>query len=494
MWITPMKPSATLVLDSSEEENLEDGSLKRRREAEMSLAKEQKLQNLAVKTELAEKAREQDTESCFPNTCAQLPSPADLWNCAGMMSGEEEEAIPNGQEAPIVQDSARTAWNDLELESLSLLEDVMAENDKGLEHALRAVKPTKESLKEFEKVMVQQSSSKLGSQSAAPPREKTKKQQQQDKLYNDLEKAISGDRLEPRAGVGQRILNIIKADPEKLKIYKAKDRAGAEKFRLEVAQDLYDKVREERRHGETWRRIDTTRGSYFPFSKMVKEQGGDFEALVGCTKTVQKCLAMGPPWVHRHPQTERLEYCLLHFEFAEEFETSWSKWVISYQESTKKAREDKKKATQAVPIAEGSGTAPAGVKPVVRKDEETAKKEAEDLNDAELLKLCTKLKPKMSSTLAAADSVLGMIATEPSWTWADNEGNKGALLKAQGELKDKMNKFILDWLVSDLRDMKKRTPASSWRHSLDNLYRTQPLVEALDKQVSRLSKMQQVTK
>ena len=64
-------------------------------------------------------------------------------------------------------------------------------------------------------------------------------------------------------------------------------------------------------------------------------------------------------------------------------------------------------------------------------------------------------------------------------------------LTKQKMLKDNMDKFSCDWLVSDVRDMKRRTPVASWRQSLYKLLSLEPMVVAVEKEILRLNKMHQ---
>lgn len=57
---------------------------------------------------------------------------------------------------------------------------------------------------------------------------------------------------------------------------------------------------------KAWERVDVTKGEYMNFGRLVKEEGGDYPALIGCLKLAHKCANMGMPWLHKHPQTERV--------------------------------------------------------------------------------------------------------------------------------------------------------------------------------------------
>ena len=94
-------------------------------------------------------------------------------------------------------------------------------------------------------------------------------------------------------------MTMIKPDREKFKTYKIAGLQSAAKFRVNFAKTELDNLKESKVAGKQWRRIDETKGTNLPFSKMVQDQGDDTDALVGCVKVAQQCLAMGPPWDHR---------------------------------------------------------------------------------------------------------------------------------------------------------------------------------------------------
>ena len=59
---------------------------------------------------------------------------------------------------------------------------------------------------------------------------------------------------------------------------------------------------------------------------MLANEGGwdDDKAVQGCLRLVSQCLAMGGTWCMKHPQTRRMMFLELSFEWAEDMGTSWT--------------------------------------------------------------------------------------------------------------------------------------------------------------------------
>lgn len=330
------------------------------------------------------------------------------------------------------------------------------------------------------------------------------------KEEKDFKTAIDSNQIDPRSGVGQRVMNSIKSDEKKFAEYRTLDRKGAAEYRMNFAKVKLANLKEARVVGQKWKRIDTTRGRYLPFSKMVREEGNDEDALLGCVKVVQKCMAMGHPWVHRHPQTERLEYLLLNFEWAEDFEQSWSTWKTHWQEniSDKEGNNVQKDSSKEAKKAIGDKAFKHGGNDCDNKDKKgkafakpTAKGRSddltspnkEDMNVQQWMVAANKLKAKLSRAMAGSSQLIDQIITVPSWSWADNAPNRGELERRLQDLKNAMTPFSSNYLVLDSKDMKRKTDQASWHHELKTFVALEPKVDALASWSARLTTMHQST-
>ena len=66
-------------------------------------------------------------------------------------------------------------------------------------------------------------------------------------------------------------------------------------------------------------------------AKVWEDLGGrsDPSIIEGVLKGHSKCVAMGPPWIHIHPQTELVEIVIIEFAWQETFETSWDQYTTA---------------------------------------------------------------------------------------------------------------------------------------------------------------------
>ena len=110
---------------------------------------------------------------------------------------------------------------------------------------------------------------------------------------------------------------------------------------------------------------------------MAVDGGGwqDRDSIEGATNTSQKCLAMGPPWYMSHPQSGRLMFLELSYEFAEDFEKCWEEFKREY--------------TDRKPAEWGEAKPKAGV---------TGNKEKEPQEPTAKSKPKAKAKPKVEAT------------------------------------------------------------------------------------------------
>jgi hypothetical protein len=79
--------------------------------------------------------------------------------------------------------------------------------------------------------------------------------------------------------------------------------------------------------------VDRTKGKYRNFGRLVLDFGGWSckEAIEGACTAMSKCMMMGPPWVHVHPQSGLTEYLVLEMDFEEEFTSMWSEFTETWQ-------------------------------------------------------------------------------------------------------------------------------------------------------------------
>ena len=217
------------------------------------------------------------------------------------------------------------------------------------------------------------------------------------------------------------------------------------------------KFREKKVFTKKWQRVDKTKGEYLPLGALVKKEGGwnDKEAVEGCKLLVQKCMAMGPPWFIRNPQTGRLNYLRLSFSYEEDFVQSWAHFK---EETAERIKGGGNGCGQSGPgqkgldnqgVAKSSGQNSSKVEPpptkkkgpngsagrkgdkVKDKDQEKGNAGVQEKDKGKVAKVATKLqealrlKKTFLANVARGQEVLTCIDQDPKWDWAKNLENKG---------------------------------------------------------------------
>ena len=69
--------------------------------------------------------------------------------------------------------------------------------------------------------------------------------------------------------------------------------------------------------------------NYWTFGKMVSEFGGwkDAAARKGAATAAMKCIAMGPPFVNQHSQSEMTIFAIVEESWKDTFEKAWQETV-----------------------------------------------------------------------------------------------------------------------------------------------------------------------
>ncbi len=118
--------------------------------------------------------------------------------------------------------------------------------------------------------------------------------------------------VDPRSHIGAHYRKAMQGNPGHEK-YEKMTRPEAARFRLDWAKKEFTKFKDSKMATKTWRRVDTQKGDYLNMDQLVHDQGGwqSSRAVQGSVKLIRKCVAMGPPWLKKHPQTERLMFLRL---------------------------------------------------------------------------------------------------------------------------------------------------------------------------------------
>lgn len=293
------------------------------------------------------------------------------------------------------------------------------------------------------------------------------------KHYERLQTAAKAGSFNTQSYLGNQFRVFLKSHPEKQEQYKCQNRAEAAEFRASWVNDTLEKWKEQRRETKSWSRVDTTKGTYMNFARIVKLWGGwkADEAIKGSVAAAQKCLCMGPPWLHVHPQSGLVEFLILDFGFTESFGQAWEHFRTEYSAGDNVIAEQledpaaevppvaqKKKKTSAAD-AESTKKKPRGDK----SEEKPAPKDKttkptliiDKLDNAGLWRESNKLKIKFQQASSAFMEVSDKIAHDPAWDWHQGK-SKARLTEAHTAIKDVLTNFHKAYMMSaDVASMKK---------------------------------------
>ena len=242
------------------------------------------------------------------------------------------------------------------------------------------------------------------------------------------------------------------------------------------------------------------------FARLVKFWGGwkADEAIKGSVAAAQKCLCMGPPWLHVHPQAGFVEFLILDFGFTENFGQAWEHFRTEYSAGDRVAAEQLEDPAAGVPETKGKKNKGGGVaeaepeakkkKPEEKndqKDKVTKEKPAqkdkvtkstliiEKLDNAGLWREANKLKSKFQQASSAFMEVSDKIAHDPAWDW--HQGKNGArLTEAHTAIKNVLTDFHKRYMMSaDVGSMKKSYSTATCEVELRSFLRTADLVDNL---------------
>ena len=286
--------------------------------------------------------------------------------------------------------------------------------------------------------------------------------------FQKYEQALQ-DGFSSRSYWGAKFRQYLAAKPKSEQTdYKAMDRAKSEEYRVEWLRLQFKEFKESKVYSKSWQRVDTTKGEYMPFGRIVVEEGGweDEEAIKGATNLTCQCLAMGGNWLMTNPQTKRVMFLRLSFMWQEHFSETWDHFqedfgartavkrelegAIEVQTPLKKSKLGVATGGKADANANGKGTGddtvPPGAPPPPKEKDKLAM----------ALPIAIKSRTKYLAAMSLGMTIVDQIEREEAWDWAKNEQNRGSLTKAIGELKDSLSAFGRQWVSEEPAVMKKR--------------------------------------
>ena len=134
------------------------------------------------------------------------------------------------------------------------------------------------------------------------------------KRLSALETALHRGDLDPETYLAQLFRNDMKENETYQKASQDRQHAIRKEW-LKKKQMTDFEVKHQ--YSKGYRKVDWTKGEYLNFSQLIHAEGGirDPDAVVGSLKLVCRAMALGPPWISSHVQTERTTYLYFKMGF-----------------------------------------------------------------------------------------------------------------------------------------------------------------------------------
>ena len=210
------------------------------------------------------------------------------------------------------------------------------------------------------------------------------------------------------------------------------------------------------------------------------------QQLTGGIALAHHCAMMGEPWIKYNFQKQKMMYLELSWEFAEEMKEAWSSFERYKNEDGEPQRrkiDDQVGEAKRLKLDDKKEEAAAENKVQAadrKRDEEKKKSELDEqkkadaekkidrpMNDA--LKAATKYKTTYLKCTTESTLILAQIAEDETWSWANNEQNKGKLLRLQDKVNKNHGVLQKQFLTEEIVKLKAKVSREELLMSLKNL-------------------------
>ena len=307
--------------------------------------------------------------------------------------------------------------------------------------------------------------------------------------FSSLKKILDDGVFDSRGAMGNKFRRDLQKDESLGERYAGLSRAESKEFRQSWAKKELAKLEEKHVVTTAWSKVDKQRFQYRTLGRLVKDFGGweDRSAILGACQAASKCLALGPPWTLRHPQSGMVQFAIVELEWEETFSRSWEQLQVAcgVGENASDA------ASSAVPDAQDPRTR-AGHAPGL-KGPKASRGAGEDTRTgtslAIALKAATKLRAEFINASHAAVELEKKIVEDPSWSWAKTD-KLATLRTLQAAARGSVTEFGQEIVLTDLKDLQKITPKAKLEVELTKFLDSQSAVFALGRFVGALRKAQ----
>ena len=264
-------------------------------------------------------------------------------------------------------------------------------------------------------------------------------------------------------------LKFLRSDDSKGEKYTSLKLIEKQEFRKEWAMQKLHELRMRKEKCTRYQQVDSTKGRYLPFRKVVEEEGLDNEGLAAASLYWKRATAMGGRWVMWNDMTDRVEVLYLHRDYQEEISTSWSLFSeYSQQKSAEPVVQGSVGVQNVVPVqAAGSkGIGSNSAASLTRQRSQSTvggddadpppsmKKKYPRTSCASQLKKAQAQKKAMETQQLASQNILDAVQTDNNWMTFKDSQDVADLTAKMNDVKSHVGDFGRAFATEKLQDLK----------------------------------------
>ena len=323
------------------------------------------------------------------------------------------------------------------------------------------------------------------------------------------------DQVDPRGGLMQKFNRELSAEDKDALKDMTEDAKGL--FRRQWAEKQLVPLCETKNSKRTWKKVDTSKGTYMSASKIFTEEGGQTKADMEAAKNIcQQCKLLGSPFIEYNKWSKRYDFLYFRKQNREEMERAWSLMQEYNGDGTPEissggasGKNNKTKGASKSAIASESRGAQVGkgaqnikaenaaeATPPLKRQKKgssssiTSPSETSPPNLAKSFKVACELRQKHSMVLSQVKIMMERISIDKEWAWANNKSTKQVITECEEDLTKQLDDFGKCFLSMQLEDVKKQYDKNDLKKKCDEyVMRCAEGVGNLVKAISKLSKM-----
>ena len=218
--------------------------------------------------------------------------------------------------------------------------------EDGNPSALGSAPLSQQNVADFEKMLMTRKINQIGmiAEMKADQRFENARDQRR---YDMFKNAIKDGEMGSRTSAGNAFRKYLQDDPRAGAEYAKKRQDERQQQRAEWVSAQYKEMRDSRTLRKSFSRIDIAKGTFLPLGRIIIDEGGwsDPEAVQAGYNLAVQCHAMGGDWWMINPQTNRINYLRMSYEWQETFAKSWS--LLKERAQTLDFSKDEDKASEA---------------------------------------------------------------------------------------------------------------------------------------------------